>query len=727
MTPHYRSNDLVLVKADAANDSLYAANDQMGGGIFSCPLHPEIQQLSPGYCPLCGTVLVAETVNVSLQEAELLSMTRRFGISALLTLLIMVLQVAHNYDMNHTASWVSPALINWLQFGLATPVVLWGGWPFFSRAVRALANGKLNMFTLISLAIGVSYCYSAIITLFSGLGISAANGFFDSAAIITTLVLTGQVIEMRTWAHTGNAMRTLRDLAPQTARMIRNGGMERDIPLASVQEGFLLRVRPGEKIPVDGTVTKGISSVDESMISGESTPVEKGEGDTVIGGTLNKNGSFIMRAERVGGNSMLSQIVRMVAQAQRSKAPIQRITDRLSSYLVPAVLVLALCTAALWWMVGPEPHIRYALITSMSVLVIACPAALGLAAPLSVMIATGRGAKSGILIKNAVALETLEHVNTIVMDKTGTLTEGKPRVSFIIPGDNYEELELLRLVASLEQASSHPFAQAVLEYAQKKNIRLREVEEYNYYRGKGLSGKVSNHMVALGNNTLVEMLLVDYGDYYEQAEILRQNGQTVMFIIIDNVIEGLLGVADTLKKTSIKAISTLQQEGIEIIMVTGDHPVSAEIIAGKLNIKRVEANVLPERKQEIIRKLQQEGRIVAMVGDGINDAPALAQADVGIAIGTGTDIALESSDITLVRGDLGSLVRARHLSEITMLNIRENLFFAFIYNVMALPVAAGALYYAMGLLLNPALASLAMVLGAISVIANSLHLRRVKL
>ena len=629
---------------------------------------------------------------------------------------------------------LSARSVIWLGLILATPVVLWGGWPFFERGWQSVVNRSPNMFTLIALGVGTAYVYSVVATLCSRFFPDSFRGhtgevpvYFEAAAIITVLVLLGQVLELRARSQTSGAIKALLGLAPKTARLIREDGGEIDVPLDQVKPGDRLRVRPGEKIPVDGVVLDGHSFVDESMVTGEPIPVEKRPGSRVTGGTVNGTGGFVMRAERVGSETLLAQIVRMVSEAQRSRAPIQRLADQVSAYFVPAVVVAAVLTFVTWSLVGPEPRMAYALVNAVAVLIIACPCALGLATPMSIMVATGRGALAGVLVKNAEALEVMEKVDTLVVDKTGTLTEGKPRLLSIEAVTGHQADEVLRLAASLEQGSEHPLAGAIVVAAQQKGLRLAAVEEFRSLTGKGVVGRVETRSVALGNQKLLEEVGIEPGRLAERAEALRREGQTVMFVGIDGQPAGLLGVADPIKESTAEAIAMLHHDHVRIVMVTGDNRTTAEAVARKLGLDEIEAEVLPAAKVAVIKRLQAERRIVAMAGDGINDAPALAQAHVGIAMGTGTDVAMESADVTLVKGDLRGIVRARRLSRATMRNIRENLFFAFIYNALGVPVAAGVLYPIFGLLLSPIIASAAMTFSSVSVIGNALRLRKVAL
>jgi len=679
-------------------------------GFYTCPMHPEIRQPGPGSCPKCGMALEPEMITAEEEEnPELTDMTRRFRIGAGLSLPVFILGMLEIYPI--------------VQLALATPVVLWAGWPLLQRGWASMVNRSPNMFTLIATGIGTAYLHSLIATLFfSGVPI-----YFEAAAVITTLVLLGQVLELRARSRTGLAIKALLGLAPKTARVVAKDGSERDVPLDQVHIGDVLRVRPGEKVPVDGTIMEGQSSVDESMISGEPIPVEKTPGDRVIGGTINGNGTFLMRAERVGRETLLAQIVAMVSQAQRSRAPIQRLADVVSAYFVPAVIAVAVVTFFVWLFIGPEPRFSHAILNAVAVLIIACPCALGLATPMSVMVGVGRGATAGVLIKNAEALEVMEKVDTLVVDKTGTLTEGKPALASITASAGFSESEILRLAASLERASEHPLASAIVGAAAARNHQLAPVREFRAVAGQGVVGSVDGRAVAFGNLKLLETLAVDASELRDKAEGLRRDGQTVMFLAIDKKLAGLVSVADPVKPSAVEAIQALHRDGLRIVMLTGDSWTTARAVAARLGIDDVKAEVLPQAKAEAIKQLQKEGRIVAMAGDGINDAPALAQAHVGIAMGSGTDIAMQSAGITLLSGDLRGILRARALSRVTMKNIRQNLFLAFIYNTMGIPIAAGVLYPFFGLLLSPMIASAAMTFSSVSVITNALRLRNVAL
>jgi len=702
---------------------------------YVCPMHPEIVRPEPGFCPICGMALEPRTVTLE-EEAnpELVDMTRRFWISVVLTAPIFFLAMSDMIPGQPVQGVASPQLLNWLQLALATPVVLWGGWAFFQRGWASIINRSLNMFTLIAIGVGTAYIYSVFATLFPHLFPQSFRGhtgevgvYFDAAAVITTLVLLGQVLELRARSKTSRAIKALLGLAPKTARLIRDDGTEVDVPLERVKPGDRLRVRPGEKIPVDGIVLEGTTSVDESMITGEPIPVEKTKGSKVTGGTVNGTGSFVMRAERVGSDTLLAQIVRMVAEAQRSRAPIQKLADVVAGYFVPAVVVVAVLTFIVWALLGPEPAMAYALVNAVAVLIIACPCALGLATPMSIMVGTGRGATAGVLIKNAEALEVLEKVDTLVVDKTGTLTEGKPRLISVIPVRGQDEGELLYLAASLERGSEHPLAEAIVRGAEERGVKLADAREFRSMTGKGVVGSVEGKRVALGNRKLLEELHVEASDLWDRSEELRRDGQTVMYVVVEGAVAGLLSVADPVKPSTSEAIQMLHNEGIKIVMMTGDNRTTAEAVAKKLGIDEVHAEVLPEQKGNLVKQLQMEGRTVAMAGDGVNDAPALAQAHVGIAMGTGTDVAIESAGVTLVKGDLRGIAKARHLSRGTMHNIRENLFFAFIYNVLGIPIAAGVLYPVFGILLSPVIASAAMTFSSVSVIGNALRLHKLQL
>ena len=703
--------------------------------IYTCPMHPQIRQKGPGSCPICGMAL--EPVMATGEEGpdpELVDMTRRFWISLVLTLPLLVAVMGDMIPGEPIRHLIPARALAWGQLILATPVVLWGGWPFFLRGWQSLVNRSLNMFTLIALGVGVAYVYSVVGAVAPGFfpeSFRTHGGevglYFEAAAVITVLVLLGQVLELRARSQTSSAIRALLGLAPKTARRVRDDGSDEEIPLEHVQVGDRLRVRPGEGVPVDGAVIEGTSAVDESMVTGESIPVEKTAGDRITGGTMNGTGGFVMRAERVGSETLLAQIVHMVSEAQRSRAPIQRLADTVSSYFVPAVVAVAVATFIAWAGWGPEPRMAYALVNAVAVLIIACPCALGLATPMSIMVGTGRGAMAGVLIRNAEALEVMEKVDTLVVDKTGTLTEGKPKLITVEPAGDRSEGDLLRLAASLERASEHPLAAAIVTGAQQRGVAAVAVGAFRSVTGKGVVGRVSGHDVALGNRRLMDDVGVALGDLADRAEALRREGQTVMFAAVDRQPAGLIGVADPIKATTQEALDLLRQSRVHIVMLTGDSRATAEAVARKLGIEDVQAEVLPEQKIEIVKRLQAQGRRVAMAGDGVNDAPALAQADVGIAKGTGTDVAMQSAGVTLVKGDLRGIARARRLSQAAMRNIRQNLFFAFVYNALGVPIAAGVLYPVFGILLSPIFASAAMTFSSVSVIANALRLRGVRL
>jgi Cu+-exporting ATPase len=702
---------------------------------WTCPMHPQIVRDAPGSCPICGMALEPRTVSaVEGPDPELVDMSRRFWIGLVLTLPLLVFVMGDMLSGQPLRHLMSPRVFAWLQLVLATPVVLWAGWPFVERGWASVVNRSLNMFTLIALGTGMAYAFSVVGTVAPGLfpaSFRTHGGevglYFEAAAVITVLVLLGQVLELRARSQTSSAIRALLRLAPTTARRLWPAGTEEEVPLDRVQVGDRLRVRPGDKAPVDGVVLEGRSSVDESMVTGEPIPVEKTPGSRVIGGTVNGTGGFVMRAERIGRDTVLAQIVHMVSEAQRSRAPIQRLADVVSSYFVPAVVLVAVLTFIGWGLWGPEPRLAYGLVNAVAVLIIACPCALGLATPMSIMVGTGRGAMAGVLIRNAEALELLEKVDTLVVDKTGTLTEGKPKLVTIEPVAGESRTELLRLAATLERGSEHPLAAAIVSGAEERGITLAEAKDFRSVTGKGVVGGVDGHDVALGNRRLMEELRVSLGQLAEPAEALRRDGQTVMFVVVDGRPAGLVGVADPIKPTTPEALVLLRASDLRIVMVTGDSRATAEAVARKVGIQDVEAEVLPEQKIAIVKRFQADGHRVAMAGDGVNDAPALAQADVGIAMGTGTDVAMQSADVTLVKGDLRGITRARRLSEATMRNIRQNLFFAFVYNAFGVPIAAGVLYPFFGLLLSPIIASAAMTFSSVSVIANALRLRHVNL
>ncbi len=712
----------------------HAHHVNVSTGKYTCPMHPEIIQDEPGDCPVCGMALEPMAAVAEEENAELTDMSRRFWISTVLAVPVLVSAMGADFWPDTFAEIIQPRMRQWLEMILATPVVLWGGWPFFVRGWKSVVTRHLNMFTLIGLGISVAWTYSMVAVLLPDIFPDSVRNemgvipvYFEAAAVITALVLLGQVLELRARSQTSAAIKMLLGLAPKTARIIRAEGNEEDIPIEHVKPGDKLRVRPGEKIPVDGTVLEGSSAVDESMVTGEPIPVTKRTNDRLIGATVNGTGGLIMEAQRVGSDTLLSQIVHMVAEAQRSRAPIQKLVDIVSGYFVPAVVLIAVITLVVWGLWGPEPRLAHAVINAVAVLIIACPCALGLATPMSIMVGTGRGAMLGVLIKNAEALEVMEQIDTLVVDKTGTLTEGKPKLISVIAMEGFDEESILKSAASLERASEHPLATAIVNGASDKNIVLVEVSNFNSITGKGVSGIVDNRDVAIGNRKLLEDLNVDTKSLTEIAEELRGDGQTAMFVTIDNKLAGILGVADPIKASTHEAIKALHQDNVQIVMLTGDSKTTAQAVAGKLGIDQVIAEVLPEQKVEVIKKLQSEGRRVAMAGDGINDAPALAQAHVGIAMGTGTDVAMESAGVTLIKGDLRGIARARLLSRVTMRNIRQNLFFAFVYNALGVPVAAGVLYPFSGLLLSPMLAAAAMSFSSVSVITNALRLRTIKI
>ncbi len=726
-----------LVKFRADPDRYLAGSPEPApaNALYTCPMHPEVVRSGPGPCPICGMAL--EVQGVSREEApdpELETMTRRFWIGLGLTAPVFLIAMSEMLPGQPLHTSVGAGLLAWAQLGLSTPVVLWCGWPFFERGWTSLVTRNLNMFTLIALGTGAAYLYSALAVLVPDIFPASFRGetgevrvYFEAAAVIVTLVLLGQVMELRARSRTGAAIRALLGLAPKSARRVLDDGSEQDVPLDQVRVGYRLRVRPGEKVPVDGRVLEGTSALDESMVTGEPIPVAKEPGDRVIGATVNGTGSLVIEAERVGAETLLSQIVAMVAEAQRSRAPVQKLADVVAGYFVPAVVAAALVAFLVWAAVGPEPRLAHALINAVAVLIIACPCALGLATPMSIMVATGKGATLGVLFKNAEAIELLRKVDTLVVDKTGTLTEGKPKLVSVVPASGFEERELLRLAASLERGSEHPLAAAIVGGARDKGVDLISAGDFASRTGRGVTGRVDGHSVALGNRGLLTELGVDPGELDAEANALREEGQTVMFVCADGKLAGLLGVADPIKASTPEAIASLHREGVRVVMLTGDNRRTAEAVAAKLGLADVIAEVLPDQKAEAVKRLQAEARIVAMAGDGINDAPALAQADVGIAMGTGTDVAMESASVTLVRGDLRGIARARALSRGTMRNIRQNLFFAFVYNALGVPIAAGALYPVFGLLLNPMIAAAAMSMSSVSVISNSLRLRRVNL
>lgn len=703
------------------------------GTVYTCPMHPQVRQIGPGNCPICGMALEPEVATLETGPSpELVDMSRRFWIGLVLSIPVLALEMGGHLTNLHMI--LGPQTSNWLQMVLATPVVLWAGWPFFERGWRSLVTRHLNMFTLIAMGTGAAWVYSVVATVAPGVfpdTFRAEEGsvavYFEAAAVITVLVLLGQVLELRAREQTGGAIRALLDLAPKTARRVLADGTDEDVGLDAVAVGDRLRVRPGEKVPVDGVLLEGRSSVDESMITGESMPVTKEVGSTLIGGTMNQTGGFIMEAGKVGRDTMLSQIVRMVADAQRSRAPIQRLADEVSGWFVPVVIVVALVAFAAWMIYGPEPRFAHGLVAAVAVLIIACPCALGLATPMSIMVGVGRGAGLGVLIKNAEALERFEKVDTLVVDKTGTLTEGRPKVTAIAPSEGMSDDELLRLAATVERSSEHPLALAIVNAAGERGVLLGDAVNFDSPVGKGVTGTVEGKRLILGSHRIMAEEGVDVSAMTAKAEELRNEGATVIFTAIDGRLAGLFAIADPIKPTTPDAVKALVEDGVRVVMLTGDNKTTAHAVARRLGITEVEAEVLPEDKSKIVSRLRSEGRIVAMAGDGVNDAPALAAADVGVAMGTGTDVAIESAGVTLLKGDLQGIVRARQMSRATMSNIRQNLFFAFIYNAAGVPVAAGVLYPVFGLLLSPIIAAAAMALSSVSVIANSLRLRSMKI
>ena len=703
------------------------------GAIYTCPMHPEVRRPGPGHCPICGMALEPEVAALGEgPSAELIDMTRRFWIALALSVPVVVLEMGgHLVDLH---ALLPETASNWIQLTLATPVVLWAGWPFFERGFASLKTRNLNMFTLIAMGVGVAFAYSVVATVAPGVFPPAFRGpsgavaiYFEAAAAITVLVLLGQVLELRARERTGGAIRALLDLAPKTARRVREGGADEDVGLELVAVGDRLRVRPGEKAPVDGELIEGRGVVDEFMVTGESMPVVKTVGDKLIGGTMNQSGGFVMRADKVGRDTMLARIVQMVAEAQRSRAPIQRLADQVSGWFVPLVIAAAVAAFVAWAIWGPEPRYAYALVAAVSVMIIACPCALGLATPMSIMVGVGRGAQAGVLIKNAEALERFERIDTLVVDKTGTLTEGRPRVIAVRTVGGLGEDELLRLAASLERASEHPLAAAVVRAAADRNLALGKVEDFDSPAGKGVTGTVDGRKVVLGNGAMMKAAGIDVGTLEGPADELRNDGATAIFAAVDGKACGAIAIADPIKPTTADAVRSLREAGVRVVMLTGDNRTTAEAVARKLGIAEVEAEILPQDKGKVVERLRGQGRTVAMAGDGVNDAPALAAADVGVAMGTGTEVAIESAGVTLLRGDLQGLVIARRLSQATMRNIRQNLVFAFVYNAAGVPIAAGVLYPVFGLLLSPAVAAAAMALSSVSVIANALRLRTVRL
>jgi Cu+-exporting ATPase len=700
---------------------------------WTCPMHPQISSDGPGQCPICGMNLEPREITTDDANPELTSMSRRFWVGAVLTLPLLILMVSDLLPAQPLQHLVKPGILGWLQCALATPVVLWGGLPFFERGWQSILHRSLNMFTLIAIGTGAAYLYSLVAVIAPGLFPQTFRDmsgrvplYFEAATVVTVLVLLGQVLELKARTQTGSAIKALLGLAPATARRVAVDGAEADVPLGDIHAGDRLRVRPGEKVPVDGEVLDGSSSVDESMVTGEAIPVEKTTGMKVTGGTINGTGSFLMKAEKVGADTLLSRIVQMVSTAQRSRAPIQRLADVVAAYFVPAVLLIAIVTFIVWYLVGPQPRFAHGMVNAVAVLIVACPCALGLATPMAIMVGTGRGASAGILIRNAEALEVFEKVNTLVVDKTGTLTEGKPKLTTVAALEGFDKSGVLQLVASLEQASEHPLAAAIIAGAREEKLNLLAVTGFRSITGKGVMGTIGGKQISIGNAALMADIGGSAAALTRQAEALQAEGQTVMFVASDKQLAGLIAVADPIKATTAEAIDALKKEGIRVVMVTGDNKTTAAAVASRLGID-FHADVLPDRKADVIRQLQDEGAIVAMAGDGVNDAPALAQAQVGIAMGTGTDVAMETGGITLVKGDLLGIVKARRLSQRTMSNIRQNLFFAFFYNAIGIPVAAGVLFPAFGLLLNPMFAAGAMSLSSVSVIGNALRLRRLKL
>ncbi|HEX3281710.1 MAG TPA: heavy metal translocating P-type ATPase [Pyrinomonadaceae bacterium] len=702
---------------------------------YTCPMHPEIVRDAPGACPICGMALEPRTVSLAEEEnPELKQMARRFWVCVVLSIPLLLIGMSELIPGSAVEELMPMSVRGWIELGLATPVVLWGAWPFFVRAWQSLVNRSLNMFTLIGVGVGVAYLFSVIAKLFPEIfphsfrdSMGNVPLYFEAAAVITTLVLLGQVLELRARSRTGAAIKALLGLAPKTARRVRADGTDEDVDLELVQVGDKLRVRPGGKIPVDGVITEGASAVDESMITGEPIPVAKQAGDRVIGATVNGTGSFVMQAERVGSETLLAQIVQMVADAQRSRAPIQKLADQVSAYFVPTVFAVSILTFIAWSLFGPEPRLAHGLVTAIAVLIIACPCALGLATPMSIMVASGKGAETGVLFKNAEAIEVLRQIDTLVVDKTGTLTEGRPKVVSLIALSGFDEQTLLRLAASVERGSEHPLAAAIIAEAASRGSILADTKNFASLTGKGITGEVEGRQVSLGNSALAAELKIDIDSLKQRAETLRADGQTILFVGVDGKGAGLIGIADPIKTTSLEAVKQLHAENIRIVMLTGDSETTARSVAAKLSLDDVVAEVLPHQKAEVVKRLQAEGRRVAMAGDGINDAPALAQADVGIAMGTGTDVAMESASVTLVKGDLRGIVRAIRLSRATMTNIKQNLFFAFVYNALGVPVAAGVLYPFFGVLLSPMIAAAAMSFSSVSVIANALRLRSARI
>lgn len=721
-------------KATAADKNFDNVPSDYSGTIWTCPMHPQVRETSNTGCPICGMALEPETVSAEEDTTELEDMTRRFWVGLVLSVPLIAFVMGEMIPGNPLGDLINPTLGVWLQASLATPVVLWAGWPFFEKGWQSVKRRNLNMFTLIAMGVGVAYVYSLVATFAPGLFPDSFQGhggtvavYYEAAAVIVTLVLLGQVLELRARSATSGAIRALLELSPPTARRMVEDGSEEEVDLSEVSAGDLLRVRPGEKIPVDGTVLEGRSSVDESMVTGEPVPVEKNQDDRVTGGTVNGTGSLVMQATHVGEDTLLSQIVQMVAAAQRSRAPIQRLVDLVSSWFVPAVIIIAILTFIVWWLFGPDPAMAFALVNAVAVLIIACPCALGLATPMSIMVGAGKGASNGILIKNAEALETFEKIDTIIVDKTGTLTLGRPELVLVKPAGPFDEAALLSLVAAVERSSEHPLAEAIVRGAETRNAPDSTATDFQSVTGEGAHASVDGQVVAIGNSKMMKRLGVWSDEYGVEADQYRSEGQTVMFVSVDGAFAGMIGVADPIKETTPEAIKRLHAEGLKVVMLTGDSEATAQAVAAKVGIDEVHADVSPEDKHKIVSELQSGGARVAMAGDGINDAPALAQADVGIAMGTGTDVAMESAGVTLVKGDLLGVAKARELSRATMRNIRQNLFFAFIYNSLGVPVAAGVLYPFFGLLLSPIIAAAAMSLSSVSVIANALRLRALEL
>ncbi|VAX16772.1 Lead, cadmium, zinc and mercury transporting ATPase; Copper-translocating P-type ATPase, partial [hydrothermal vent metagenome] len=723
-------------KPDSSSAPLQSGKTETSGSpVYTCPMHSEIREPKPGVCPKCGMGLeLVEDTGEGEENPELIDMSRRFKVAVLLALPVLITAMSEIIPNDPIRANFSPVQIIWFQFVLSSPVVLWAGWPFFERGYMSIVHRSLNMFTLIAMGTGAAYIYSAVAALFPGIfpdEFRGASGqlevYFEAAAVIVTLVLLGQVIELKARSQTSGAIKALLGLAPKTARIVMADGSEIDTPIEDISIGDRIRVRPGEKVPVDGVIVEGSSSLDESMITGEPIPVEKAEGDKVTGATVNGSGGFIMRTERVGKDTMLANIVKMVSEAQRSRAPVQKLVDTVSSYFVPMVIAVSFITFVVWAVFGPEPRFAYALVNAVAVLIVACPCALGLATPMSIMVGVGRGAGMGVLIKNAEALEILEKVDTLVVDKTGTLTEGKPKLVFVIPSANFNEDEIVSFAASLEKGSEHPLAEAIVNGAKERGIDVQEIKEFSSITGKGVRGTVRGQAVALGNIKLLDELKIDPAALEQKAVELQREGNTVVFLAIQNETAGILAIADPIKESTPEAIAQIEKIGIHVAMLTGDNKVTAGAVAAKLGLDRVISDVLPNQKGEEVKRLQSEKRIVAMAGDGVNDAPALAQADVGIAMGTGADVAMESAGVTLVKGNLQGIVKAILLSRYTMKNIRQNLFFAFFYNTMSMPIAAGLLYPFFGMLLSPMIASAAMSVSSISVILNALRLRSLRL